>query len=89
MLKNADDDEKVPIRYSLSSIDSLYQKFLSESHLNVIHCILRKTSLSICVIKPNPNNLGTCLCSKCLNPELKLEALAKAIQDNCLKWNDK
>ena len=29
MLKYADDDEKVPIRYSLSSIDSLCQKFLS------------------------------------------------------------
>ena len=28
------------------------------------------------------------MCSKCLNPELKLEALAKAIQYTCLKWND-
>ena len=65
------------------------RSFCREFHLNVIHCILRKTSLSICVIKPNPNDLGTCLCSKCLNLELKLEALAKAIQDNCLKWNDK
>ena len=30
----------------------------------------------------------TCLCLKCLNPELKLKALTKGIQDNCLKWND-
>ena len=34
MVKNADDDEKVPIRYRLSTIDSIYEMFLSGSHLN-------------------------------------------------------
>ena len=34
MVKNADDDEKVPIRYRPSSIDSIYEMFLSGSHLN-------------------------------------------------------
>ena len=40
------------------------------------------------VIKPSPNDWGTCLCAKCLNPELKLEALAKALSDKSLKWDD-
>ena len=31
MVTNVDHDEKVPIRYRLSTIDSLHEKFLSES----------------------------------------------------------
>ena len=31
------------------------------------------------VIKPKPENWGTCLCMTCLNPELKLEAIRKNI----------
>ena len=29
------------------------------------------------VVKPKPQDWGTCLCMPCLNPELKLEALKK------------
>ena len=29
------------------------------------------------IVKPRPQDWGTCLCMTCLNPELKLEALKK------------
>ena len=87
MVKNADHEEKTPITYRLSAIGSLYEKFLLNSHLNCNILYFKKNN-SFNFVKPNPNDWGICLCSKCLNSELKLEALAKAIQDNCLKWND-
>ena len=63
MVKNADLDEKVPIRYRLSTINSLYEKFLSESHFNC-NILYFKKNIPLYVIKPNPNDCGTCLCSK-------------------------
>ena len=59
MVTNADHDEKVPIRYRLSTIDSLHEKFLSESHFNC-NVLYFKKNIPFFVTKPNPNDWGTC-----------------------------
>ena len=40
------------------------------------------------VIKPKATDWGTCLCQTCLNPELKLEALAIIAKDDTLKLKE-
>ena len=52
MVKNADHDAKVPIRYRLSTIDSLHEKFLSESHTNC-NILYFKKIIPFYVIKPD------------------------------------
>ena len=52
MVKDADHDEKVPVSYRLYTVDSLYEKFLSESHLNY-NILYFKKNIPFCVIKPD------------------------------------
>ena len=82
-----DKEEKVPVIYWLGTLHCLHDKFLAES---ITGCSLEyfRTNCPFYVIKPKANDWGTCLCDICLNPELKLEALAKTIGDNDLKWGD-
>ena len=47
------------------------------------------TSVNIVhIMKPSPNDWGTCLCRTCLNPEIKLEALPKILNNTSFKWDD-
>ena len=87
-MENADHDENVPIKYRFSTIDSLYEKFLLESHFELQYNIFyfKKTTFSVLSNQIPMTVIHVCV--KCLNPELRLEALANTIQDNCLKWND-
>ena len=36
------------------------------------------------IIKPKPSDWGTCLCVTCLNPEIKLDRLAKLVHEKCM-----
>ena len=78
--------KKVPVRYRMSSLGALDEKFVSES----MPCSFShfKENCPYFVKKPNANNWGTCPCRICLNPELKLVAVSKAMKDNSLKWDD-
>jgi len=80
-------DEELPLRYRMSTLRSLYDKFIAESSHS---CSYSYFSLNCpyYVEKPSPNDWGTCLCRTCLNPEIKLEALAKALNDKSFKWDD-
>ena len=72
-----DPDEEMPLRYRFvaeSSHDCSYSYFSR-------HC-------PYYVEKPSPNDWGICLCRTCLNPEIKLEALAKILNDTRFKWDD-
>ena len=52
--------ETVPLRYRLSSLKVLHQKF----------------ALLLWDTRTKPDDWGRCLCAVCLNPKLKLETLA-------------
>ena len=39
--------------------------------------------------KPKPDDWGSCLCAMCLNPELKVEALAKHLNESSYKYRNK
>ena len=88
MKKNpANPDEILPVRYRLCSLKSLYEKFKAE---NMQECSFSyfTQNCPFNVFKPNPNDWGTCLCSTCLNPEIKLEELSKVTKRTDIKWND-
>ena len=40
------------------------------------------------IIKPNPEDWGSCLCIKCLNPELKLECIKRTLPNVSITFND-
>ena len=82
-----DPDEEMPLRYRLSSLRSLHKKFVAESSLDCSYSYFSR-HCSYYVEKPSLNDWGTCLCRTCLNPEIKLEALAKILNDTPFKWDD-
>ena len=41
------------------------------------------------ITRPKPDDWGTCLCPICLNPELKLEALAKHLNESSYTYRNK
>ena len=69
-----DGDQAAPVRYGLSTIQTLHKKFLAGSD---IQCSLSTSTRNIPVNICRPTSLtwDTCLCMRCLNPELKLEKL--------------
>ena len=44
-------------------------------------------NVSFYITRPKPDDWGTCLCAVCLNPELKLEALAKHLNESYIHRN--
>ena len=74
------DKSKTNLRYRLDFRHVLHEKFLTE--------IGKECSLSqFCrlipcnIVKPEPQDWGTCLCMTCLNPQLKLEGLKRSIKE--------
>ena len=82
-----DPDEEMPLRYRLSSFRSLHKKFVAVTSLDCSYSYFSR-HCPYYVEKPSPNDWGTCLCRTCLNPEIKLEALAKILNDTPFKWDD-
>ena len=70
-----------PLRYRLSSLKALHQKFLAESSLSSSYETFTR-NVPFYITRPKPDNWETCLCAMCSSPEVKLEALAEH-----LKWN--
>ena len=87
MKKDPETNEKVPVRYRLATPRSLCEKFNTESSLNC-SSVYFQNNCPFDVIKPNPNDWGTCCCQTCLNPELKLDAISKVVEDSSLKWDE-
>ena len=73
------DKKKCGIRYRMSNLHVLHEKFISESSETVESCSYSWFCKLVPsnIIKPKPQDWGTCLCMTCLNPELKIEALKK------------
>ena len=82
-----DPDEEMPLRHRLSSLPSLHKKFVAESSHDCSYSYFSR-HYPCYVEKPSPNDWGTCLCRTCLNPEIKLEALANILNDTSFKWDD-
>ena len=74
---------KKGIRYRLASIEDLHQKFLVDMNVDCSYAQFARY-VPDCIKKPKPEDWGTCLCMVCLNPELKLEAIKKAIPSTSL-----
>ena len=67
-------DQAAPVRYELSTIQTLHKKFLAGSDIQCsLSTFTRNIPVNIC--RPSSLTWDTCLCMRCLNPELKLEKL--------------
>ena len=77
MVKNPHDpSEKVPVRYRLDNIHSLYMQYCAEDRTACSYSLFCKY-VPYNVIKPKASDWGTCLCGTCLNPELKVDKLVE------------
>lgn len=75
------DKKKKNLRYRLGSLLCLHEQFIAEYNMD-IHYSTFCSYVPETGLKPKPEDLGTCLCMTCLNPELKLESLTKFDQLN-------
>ena len=76
-------NENIPVRYCMSTLKTLYLKFCAESSLSCCFSTFTQ-NIPQNIKRPSPLTWDTCLCAKCLNPELKLERLAKVKRDASL-----
>ena len=72
---------KKDIRYHLSMLQELHKRFIVDQSVECSYFYFTK-HMPEYIIKPKPEDWGTCLCMPCLNPELKLEAIKKKSRDN-------
>ena len=68
------DKKKENLRYRTNYLHVLHEKFLCEYNLDCSYSHFCKL-VPDNIIKPKPQDWGTCLCMVCLNPQLKMEAL--------------
>ena len=73
---------KKGLRYRLLSLSNLYVKFLGEKDTDCSYSQFTRY-VPDHIIKPKPEDWGTCLCSSCLNPELKLECIIDKTNTKC------
>ena len=76
-------NENIPVRYLMSTLKTLYLKFCAESSLSCCFSTFTR-NIPQNIKRPSPLTWDTCLCVKCLNPELKLERLTKVKRDASL-----
>ena len=70
------DAKKEGILYRLGTLKVLYEKYCSEYDNSCSYSWFCK-NIPKNIIKPKPEDWGTCLCKPCINTELKLEAARK------------
>ena len=75
--------EKVPAWYHLGTIKMLHFSFEAETG---VKC--SSLNIPFYVVRPKPNDWGTHLCVHCINPEMKVEALANLTKDTSFLWED-
>ncbi|CAF1396719.1 unnamed protein product [Rotaria sordida] len=63
-----------PIRYRLHNLNILHEQFQAETGASISYSTF-SNYVPIHVKKPSLSDWGTCLCSVCLNPQIKLEKL--------------
>ena len=81
------DKKKKHFRYRLASLEILWEKFMAEERVDCSYAQFTRYIPSN-IIKPKPEDWGTCLCMICLNPELKLSCLKKAMPENDITINN-
>ena len=68
------DKKKGHLRYRLTYLHVLHETFCTEYKVYCSYSNFCKLVPSN-IVKPKPQDWGTCLCMSCLNPQLKMEAL--------------
>ena len=72
--------EKVPARYRLGTIKMLHFSFEAETGVKCsLECF--RQNIHFYLICPKPNDWGTSLCVRCINPEMKLKTLTNLTKD--------
>ena len=69
-----EDKKKEHLRYRLTYLHVLHEKFLAGYKVDCSYSNFCKLVPSN-IVKPKPQDWGTCLCMSCLSPQLKMEAL--------------
>ena len=70
------------IQYRLASVQELHQRLqVDESAAECSYSQLTRY-VPENIVKPKPEDWGTCLCMTCLNPELKLESIKRQLETN-------
>ena len=79
--------KRAPARYRLGRIRMLHWKFEAETG---VVCSLEwlRQNIPFDVVCPKPNDWSTYLCATCINPEMKLDALANFTKDPSLRWDE-
>ena len=70
---------KKGIRYRLSTLQELHKLFIVDQSVERSYSQFTR-HVPEYIIKPQPEDCGTCLCMLCLNPELKLEAITRNLE---------
>ena len=78
---------KKGLRYHLLSLTDLHEKFITDEDEE---CSFSQFTRYVPknIIKPKPEDWGTCLCATCLNPELKLECVKRRLSNITISMND-
>ncbi|KAG1664395.1 hypothetical protein GQR58_019837 [Nymphon striatum] len=87
IIKSENPSKISPIRYRFSTLKTLFEKFCAEVDCEITYQIFCR-NVPPYIVKPIPSAWETCYCRICLNPELKLECLAKLTNDESLLWNE-
>ena len=73
---------KKGIQYRLASLQELHQRFQVDE--SAAKCSYSQFTCYVPdnIVKPKPEDWGTCFCMTCLNPELKLESIKRQLEAN-------
>ena len=82
------DMKKDGMRYRLATLEILWEKFLAEEGADYCSYAQFTRYTPTNIIKPKPEDWGTCLCMICLNPELKFSALKKTMPELDININN-
>ncbi|CAL4159016.1 unnamed protein product, partial [Meganyctiphanes norvegica] len=69
------------------TLEDLHQKFVVDEELECSYPQFTRHVPGY-IIKPKPEDWGTCLCKTCLNPELKLAVIKKTLPEISIEFQD-
>ena len=83
------DEKYAGKRFRLDDLKVLHLRFLADQNEECSYEQFTRIVCETCkdVIKPDCTTWGTCLCGRCLNPELKLESLRR-MEPNMFKQKE-
>ena len=78
---------KKGLRYRSSSLKVLHGKLLADEKEDILYAQFTRYAPSN-ILKPKPEDWGTCLCMSSINPEHKIESLHREMPECSLNTNN-